>query len=47
MKKNGFGAGCFSKINKKAAFKVPKKMLKKYKDWIIKKGKAPKTVKVK
>ena len=47
MKKNGFGAGCFSKINKKAAFKVPKKMLKKYQDWIIRKGKAPKTVKVK
>ena len=25
----------------------PKKMLKQYKEWIVKKGKAPKTVKVK
>ena len=47
MEKSGFGSNCFKKIKAKATFKVPKKMLKKYKDWIIKKGKAPKTVKVK
>ena len=46
MTKSGFGAKCFSNIKAKAAFKVPKKMVDKYKDWIIKKAKAPKTVKV-
>ena len=47
MTKSGFGAKCFSAIKAKATFKVPKKMVDKYKNWIIKKGKAPKTVKVK
>ena len=47
MAKGGFGSKCFSKINEKAVFKVPKKMLKKYEEWIIKKGKAPKGSKIK
>ena len=47
MAKGGFGSKCFSKINEKAVFKVPKKMLKKYGEWIIKKGKAPKGSKIK
>ncbi len=47
MAKGGFGSKCFSKINEKAVFKVPKKMLKKYEEWIIKKGKAPKGCKIK
>ena len=47
MKQGGFGSKCFSKIKGKATFKVPKKMVKKYQEWIIKKGKAPKNIKVK
>ena len=47
MAKGGFGSKCFSNIKAKATFKVPKKMVEKYKDWIMKKGKAPKDSKVK
>ncbi len=47
MKKAGFGANCFKGINAKAAFKVPKKVLKNYTAWIKSKGKAPKTATVK
>lgn len=47
MAKKGFGSKCFSKIRAKATFKVPKKMVEKYKDWILKKGKAPKDAIVK
>lgn len=46
MAKNGFGSKCFSGIKSKAAFKVPKKMVEKYKDWILKNGKAPKNSKI-
>ena len=47
MAKKGFGSKCLSKIRAKAIFKVPKKMVEKYKDWILKKGKAPKDAIVK
>lgn len=47
MAKSGFGSKCFSGIKSKASFKVPKSALKKYKDWIIKNGKAPKNSKIK
>ncbi len=36
------GKGCFSGIFSKASFQVPKKMLKKYKDWFVRIGKASK-----
>ena len=47
MKKAGFGMNCFKGINAKAAFKVPKKVLKNYTAWIRSRGKAPKTAKIK
>ncbi len=47
MKKASFGSKCFSGINAKAAFKVPKKVLKNYESWIRSRGKAPKTATVK
>ncbi|MBR6442975.1 MAG: leucine-rich repeat protein [Clostridia bacterium] len=46
MAKSGFGSKCFNGIKSKATFKVPKKMLEKYKEWIIKNGKAPKNSKI-
>ena len=45
LKKKSIGKNAFKKINKKAKFKVPKKKLKLYKK-LIKKAKAPKTVKI-
>ena len=45
LKKKSIGKNAFKKINKKAKFKVPKKKLKIYKK-LIKKAKAPKTVKI-
>ena len=45
LKKNSIGKNAFKKINKKARFKVPRKKFKLYKK-LIKKAKAPKTVKI-
>lgn len=46
-KKMSFGKECFNGIYKKAVFKVPKAKQKSYKKNLIKKGKAPKKIKVK
>ena len=42
-----FGKECFKGISKKAVFKVPKAKVKAYKKQLLKKGKAPKKIKVK
>ena len=47
LKKTSFGSKCFKDIAAKASFKVPKKMIKDYKSWLINKGKAPLTITVK
>ena len=47
LKKSGIGDACFQDINAKATFKCPKKLMKKYKNWLVKIGLAPKKVKFK
>ena len=47
MKMKGFGKDSFRNIKAKATFKVPAKVMKKYKKWLIGKAKAPETIRVK